>query len=59
MGRLVDELREMRRAVEAGVTLTIAGGPAIRTWQDFYAWAHGRYHMLEDGSDHWLGDDDS
>lgn len=58
-GWLVEELREIRRAVEAGVVVQVADGPALHTWQDFYAWAHGRYHMLEDGYDHWIGDDAS
>ena len=56
-GTLVEELREIRRAVEAGVVVTIQGGQTIRTWQGFYQWAHGRYHMLEDGYDKWIGDD--
>ena len=56
-GGLVMELREMRRAVEAGVVLHVAGAPPLATWQDFYQWAHGRYHMLEDGADRWIGDD--
>ena len=54
---LVEELREIRRAVEAGVVIQVEGGPAMRSWQGFYEWAHGRYHMLEDGSDNWIGDD--
>ena len=54
---LVEELREIRRAVEAGVVVQVEGGPRLQTWQGFYEWAHGRYHMLEDGSDHWIGDD--
>lgn len=29
----------------------------MRSWQQFYTWAHGRYHMLEDGYDTWIGDD--
>lgn len=59
-GTLVDELRKIRRLVEAGVTVRIEGTQTVlTTWQDFYAWAHGRYHMLEDGYDHWIGDDDS
>ena len=57
--RLVEELRAIRRRVEAGVAVQVAGGPTLRTWQDFYSWAHGRYHMLEDGADHWIGDDKS
>lgn len=56
-GLLVESLREIRRAVEAGVEVQVAGGPDLRSWQGFYDWAHGRYHMLEDGSDRWIGDD--
>jgi hypothetical protein len=56
-GTLVEALREIRRAVEAGVAVSVEGAPPMRTWQDFYAWAHGRYHMLEDGYDSWIGDD--
>jgi hypothetical protein len=58
-GILVEDLREIRRAVEAGVAVKVQGAQTMQTWQDFYAWAHGRYHMLEDGYDHWIGDDDS
>jgi hypothetical protein len=56
-GILVEELRELRRAVEAGVVVQVEEGPRLRTWQGFYEWAHGRYHMLEDGYDRWIGDD--
>lgn len=56
-GLLVESLREIRRAVEAGVEVQVAGGPDLRSWQGFYDWAHGRYHMLEDGFDRWIGDD--
>ena len=56
-GSLVARLREIRRAVEAGVAVTIEGGPVLRSWQSFYEWAHGRYHMLEDGYDSWIGHD--
>jgi hypothetical protein len=56
-GFLVEELREIRRAVEAGVVVQVEDGPRIQTWQEFYGWAHGRYHMLEDGYDKWIGDD--
>ncbi|MCB0195505.1 MAG: hypothetical protein KDJ65_26385 [Anaerolineae bacterium] len=59
-GILVSELREIRRLVEAGVTVKVEGSQTVlNTWQSFYAWAHGRYHMLEDGFDSWIGDDDS
>lgn len=56
-GVLVEELREIRRAVEAGVAVTVEGEGLLLSWQDFYQWAHGRYHMLEDGYDKWIGDD--
>jgi hypothetical protein len=56
-GSLVEELREIRRAVQAGVVVQVEGGPRMQTWQGFYEWAHGRYHMLEDGYDKWIGDD--
>lgn len=56
-GSLVEELREIRRAVEAGVAVKVEGAQELRTWQAFYEWAHGRYHALEDGYDRWIGDD--
>jgi len=56
-GILVEDLREIRRAVEAGVAVQVEDGPRLQTWQGFYEWAHGRYHMLEDGADRWIGDD--
>jgi hypothetical protein len=56
-GILVEELREIRRAVEAGVMVNIEGEKSILSWHNFYSWAHGRYHMLEDGYDKWIGDD--
>jgi hypothetical protein len=31
----------------------------LSSFQSFYDWAHGRYHVLEDGYDSWIGDDDS
>ena len=59
-GTLVEELRKIRRLVEAGVNVKIEGTQTVlNTWQSFYAWAHGRYHMLEDGYDNWIGDDNS
>lgn len=57
---LVEELREMRRLVEAGVNVRIEGTQTVlTTWANFYAWAHGRYYLLEEGADHWIGDDTS
>lgn len=58
-GVLVEELRQIRRAVEAGVVVTVEDTHTLQSWQDFYTWAHGRYHALEDGYDHWIGDDKS
>jgi hypothetical protein len=55
---LVDALRAIRRMVEAGITVKIAGTTTeLHTWEEFYGWAHGRYHMLEDGADRWIGHD--
>lgn len=57
-GTLVEELRQIRRRVESGVKVKIEGTPVVLdTWSSFYSWAHGRYHMLEDGYDKWIGDD--
>ena len=59
-GDLVEALRKIRRLVEAGVNVKIEETQTVLdTWQSFYAWAHGRYHMLEDGYDSWIGDDNS
>jgi hypothetical protein len=57
-GVLVEALREIRRAIEAGVQVEIEGH-TLYSWSSFYTWAHGRYHMLEDGYDSWIGDDKS
>jgi hypothetical protein len=59
-GILVSNLRHIRRLVESGVEVKIEGTSTVLTsWQSFYSWAHGRYHMLEDGYDSWIGDDNS
>jgi hypothetical protein len=55
-GILVEALRDIRRAVEAGVEVEI-DGKTIQDFGSFYTWAHERYHMLEDGYDRWIGDD--
>lgn len=57
-GALVGGLRQLRRLVEAGIVVEVEG-KRLRSWNRFYGWAHGRYHMLEDGYDSWIGDDDS
>jgi hypothetical protein len=56
-GALVEELREIRRAVQAGVAVQVEGGPRLQSGEGFYKWAHGRYHMLEESADKWIGDD--
>lgn len=54
---LVEELRGIRRAVELGVVVEV-DGKQLRTFDQFYSWAHGRYHLLEDDmSTGWIGDD--
>ena len=55
---LVEALREIRRAVEAGVVVRVEG-KTLRDFDSFYTWAHGRYHALEDGCDSWIGDDET
>jgi hypothetical protein len=55
---LVESLRGVRRAVEAGVVVHVAG-KTLKSFDRFYGWAHGRYHLLEDGYDSWIGDDKS
>lgn len=53
---VVEALREIRRAVEAGVVIEV-DGKTLKSWNEWYTWAHGRYHLLEEGSDKWIGDD--
>ena len=58
-GLLVERLRQIRRLVESGISVKIEGSETVlTTWQDFYSWAHGRYHKLEEGSDQWIGHDE-
>ena len=58
-GLLVERLRELRRAIEAGEVVQIAGGPTLRSVLDFHTWAYERYKLLEEGYDSWIGDDAS
>jgi hypothetical protein len=53
---LVEDLREVRRAVEAGVVIYVED-KKLNSFDSFYTWAHGRYHALEDGADEWIGMD--
>lgn len=57
-GAVVEGLREIRRAVEAGVVVHV-DGETLNSFGSFYTWANGRYHALEDGYDSWIGDDAS
>jgi hypothetical protein len=57
-GSLVEKLRSIRRMIEAGTVVEV-DGKVLNSFGTFYAWAHGRYHMLEDGYDSWIGDDDT
>lgn len=54
---LVEALREIRRAVQAGVVVHVDGN-TLKSFDSFYEWAHGRYHALEDDTGTgWIGDD--
>ena len=53
---LVEDLREVRRAIEVGVVVKVED-KELDSFERFYSWAHGRYHMLEDGADEWIGMD--
>ena len=54
---LVDELRDIRRAVYAGVKVLVDGRKLMGS-SSFYNWAHGRYYLLEDDPNSgWIGDD--
>ena len=52
----VECLREIRRAIDAGVVIKI-GDQQFTTAGSFYTWAHKRYHILEEASDKWILDD--
>lgn len=54
---LVDALRAIRRAVEAGVVVYVENSK-LTSFDTFYEWAHGRFHALEDDTNTaWVGDD--
>ena len=57
-GTLVEKLRKIRRTMEAGEMVQIAGGPTLHSVLDFHTWAYGRYKLLEEGWDAWIGNDD-
>lgn len=52
---LVKSLREIRRVCDANIPVTVEG--KVLNARNFYSWAHGRYHAIEDGCDKWIGDD--
>lgn len=58
-GLLVERLRQVRRAIEAGETVQVADGPNLKSVLDFHTWAYARYKLLEEGYDSWIGDDKS
>lgn len=57
-GTLVEKLRKIRRILEAGEIVQIAGGPTLHSVLDFHTWAYSRYKLLEEGWDSWIGNDD-
>jgi hypothetical protein len=54
---LVARLREIRRAIEAGQAVEVHDGLKLASVLDFHTWAYGRYKLLEEGCDSWIGDD--
>lgn len=57
---LTGSVESLMRWRSAGVKVKIEGTETVlTTWLGFYDWAHGRYHLLEDGYDSWIGDDNS
>ena len=54
---LVARLREIRRAIEAGQVVEVHDGLKLASVLDFHTWAYGRYKLLEEGHDSWIGDD--
>lgn len=56
---LVEELRKVRRAIEAGDVVHIADGTKLESVLQFHEWAYRRYKLLEEGIDSWIGDDES
>jgi hypothetical protein len=54
---LVARLREIRRAIEAGEVVAVHDGLKLASVLDFHTWAYGRYKLLEEGCDSWIGDD--
>ena len=57
-GFLVESLREIRRATEAGVKIDI-DNQTLASTSDFFTWANSRYPLLAEGNDSWYGDDKS
>ena len=51
----VAKLRDIRRALDAGVTIEIDGQP-FKSSGSFYTWAHKRYHALAEISNDWMMD---
>ncbi|MBK8505834.1 MAG: hypothetical protein IPL46_28765 [Saprospiraceae bacterium] len=53
---VVGALREIRRAIEAGVIIEV-DDQKLKSVSGFYKWAHQRYHALEEAADKWVLDD--
>jgi hypothetical protein len=51
----VAQLRDIRRAIDAGITIELDGQTFISSGA-FYTWAHQRYHVLEEISNDWMMD---
>lgn len=55
---LVEELRDIRRALDADVVVEI-DGRTFGSFGRFYEWAHARYYALEDDAGTgWIGSDE-
>lgn len=52
----MEGLRDIRRAIEAGVIIDV-DGKELKSVGAFLTWSLKRYHLLEEMSDKWIGDD--
>ncbi len=56
-GTLVEKLRRIRRSIESGNIVRVHDGVELQSVLEFHTWAYGRYKLLEEGYDSWIGDD--
>ena len=54
---VVEYLREIRRAIEAGILVEI-DGLQLKSEIAFYNWVDKQFHILEEVADKWIGNDD-